>query len=169
MTERLYFSGFKRRGLQLEVINLEVDHRKVVEKAAERRRTDDYDTVWCVLDTELDPRMTQDLAKAAQDGDVRLVLSAPSFDFWLILHKNPEHRRPFGSAEAAKRELKRLVPGWEPGCTHFADFSDGLDGARKHAALIDPGPKHENHLFTEAWRLVDFLDPGNEITDDGCC
>ncbi|MDF5756885.1 RloB family protein [Spongiactinospora sp. TRM90649] len=88
-TERGYFVGMRTRGGPvLDVINPKVDHLGVVAEAKRRLRIDDYDEddeVWCILDTELDPKLTEALLVKA-GSEVELALSTPCFEFWLLLH-----------------------------------------------------------------------------------
>ncbi|GII91814.1 RloB family protein [Sinosporangium siamense] len=127
--------------------------------ANRRRNLDDYDEsdeVWCVLDTELDSNLTgRMLAKAG--GKVRLALSTPCFDFWLLLH-HKDHRAPFQAAGDAEKALKCVLPGWSKGNTRFADFRDGVDDACRRAKAADPeGENHMRNPSTSVWRLVESI------------
>ncbi|MDX6738549.1 RloB family protein [Actinocorallia sp. A-T 12471] len=157
-TEVGYLTGLKRRGIVLEVRHYgDLDHRSVVARAVRLKQgPDEYDAVWCVLDTELDREMTREMLAMAAAGDVRLALSAPCFDFWLLLHQ-VDHRRIFQSAGEVERKLKSLMPTWDKGNTKFRDFQDGLPKAMDRARVLDPGPGHGGKLFSEVWRLVEFL------------
>ncbi|MFG1686491.1 RloB domain-containing protein [Nonomuraea sp. NPDC049269] len=53
-TEKDYFVGMRsRQGPHIDVDTPKVDHLSIVREAV-ARRSDEYDAVWCVLDTELD-------------------------------------------------------------------------------------------------------------------
>ncbi|GAA0378218.1 hypothetical protein Acor_44280 [Acrocarpospora corrugata] len=159
-TEERYFLGMRTRGGPvLDVVNPKIDHLGVIEEAQRRRRTDDYDDsdeVWCVLDTELEPKLTERmLAKAGIN--VRLALSTPCFDFWLLLH-HKDHRAPFQAAGEVEKALKRVVPGWSKGGTRIADFVDGIDDACRRARAIEPeGKDHMRNPSTSVWKLVEFV------------
>jgi hypothetical protein len=91
----------------------------LVERAVDRKRSDDeVDEVWCVFDVEA-PQPHPHLDRAlvlAQDNGIRLALSNPCFELWLILHF--EERTAFmltKDAESRSRHLegrsgKRLEP-----------------------------------------------------------
>jgi hypothetical protein len=108
-TEKNYFTGMRtRRGPQIDVDHPGCDHLSVVKQAIERQ-SDNYDAVWCVLDTELDQELAASLVQAANDGRVKLALSTPCFEVWLILHLK-DRAAAFQSAEEAKKALARLLP-----------------------------------------------------------
>src|SRR5690606_32587786 len=61
-TEERYFLGMRvRGGPVLDVVTPRCRHLQVIDEARRRWNTDDYDEddeVWCVLDTELDRKLT---------------------------------------------------------------------------------------------------------------
>ncbi|ROO89640.1 RloB-like protein [Actinocorallia herbida] len=156
-TEKNYFDGFKRRGLNLIVKDGGDDHRAVARRAVEATR-EDYDAVWCVLDTELDSALVADLQEIVAGHDVRLALSAPCFEVWLLLHKR-KWTRPLHSADAAGRELRQLMPQWRKGAgTRHADFVKHIDTAITEAKRLDPtGRDHGKNPSTNVWQLVELI------------
>ncbi|MEV4294274.1 RloB family protein [Microbispora rosea] len=159
-TEERYFQGMRTRGGPvLEVINPKVDHLSVIVEAERRRRIDDYDEtdqVWCVLDTELDSKLAERM-RAKAGTMVRLALSTPCFDFWLLLHRE-DHRAPFQAAGEVEKTLKSVLPGWSKGSTRFADFKDGVDDACRRAKAIDSeGSDYMRNPSTSVWRLVESI------------
>ena len=51
-------------------------------------RSEEYDEVWCVMDTE-GPEKRESLARAlrvAREHDIKVCLSSPAFEVWLLLH-----------------------------------------------------------------------------------
>jgi hypothetical protein len=153
-TERDYFAGMRsRRGPQIDVDMPEVDHLSVVREAVNRQSAE-YTAVWCVLDTELDEGLTAAMAAEAKQGAIRLCLSTPSFEVWLIMHLS-DCTRPFQSANEAKRRLKSVAPSWREGNTKFSDFSKGVDDACRRARRIDPtGEDVLKNPSSNAWKLV---------------
>ncbi|WP_433519899.1 RloB family protein [Nonomuraea sp. CA-143628] len=148
-----------RRGPQIDVDMPEVDHLSIVREAC-TRKSHEYSAVWCVLDTELDQSLADDLVREASRTSVELCLSTPCFEFWLIMH-HVDCTRPFQSAEEAKKKLKSLVPSWSEGTTRFSDFSHGLEDACRRARKIDPtGREVSKNPSTNAWRLVTELRAG---------
>ncbi len=145
-----------RRGPQLAVDAPDCDHVGLVWEAA-RRRTGEYDEVWCVLDTELSDGLVSRLLDAARRADVRLALSSPCFEFWLILHLD-DHTRPFQSAKEAKQRLNALLPGWSEAGTRYPDFAAGVRSACDRARRLQPddGERPRNPSST-AWRLVEKI------------
>ncbi|MFF4416452.1 RloB family protein [Streptosporangium sp. NPDC001559] len=166
-TEERYFLGMRTRGGPvLEVVNPRVDHLNVVVEAQRRWRVDGYDDgdeVWCVLDTELDRRLAEQMQAKAR-GNVRLALSTPCFDYWLLLH-HKDHRAPFQAAGEVERVLKVVLPGWSKGSTRFADFKDGVgDACWRAKAIGSEGEDHMRNPSTSVWRLVESITTGSPNT-----
>ncbi|WP_165966170.1 RloB family protein [Actinomadura sp. 7K534] len=160
-TEKGYFTGMRTwRGPQLAVDAPQRDHRGLVREAG-ARRSDEYDEVWCVLDTELDDQLVQDLIQESRRLEVNLALTSPSFEFWLILHTRG-YSRPFQSAREAERELKAIRPGWSKATTKFEDFEDGLDDACDRARKLHNGDGSPPNPSSAVWRLVEAIRRGGE-------
>lgn len=161
-TEKDYFAGMRsRRGPQIDVDAPKGDHLSVVREAVSRV-SNEYDAVWCVLDTELDETLTAAMLREARRGPVELGLSTPCFEFWLILH-HVDCARPFQSAEDAKRKLREVVPSWSESNTRFADFADGIDAACRRAQKLSPDSGEPlKNPSTGVWQLVARLQSGSE-------
>ncbi|TYB51247.1 RloB domain-containing protein [Nonomuraea sp. PA05] len=105
-------------------INVEIDPGQgvpltLVKRAVERNRDDEVDQCWCVFDVEW-PKNHPNLKQAirlAQEHGIRLAISNPCFELWLILHF--EDQTAFiGTREAESRSRKldgrtgkRIDPG----------------------------------------------------------
>ncbi|MFG1999073.1 RloB family protein [Spirillospora sp. NPDC048911] len=162
-TEKLYFTGMRtRRGPQLAVDAPDRDHLGVVREAI-ARRTDEYDEVWCVLDTELDEALVTEIVREACAGGVKLALSSPCFEVWLILH-HEVCAAPFQSAEQAKKKLAQVLPGWSETTTRFADFKKGVqDACQRARPLSGDADDLLQNPSTNVWRLAELiLNPPNE-------
>jgi hypothetical protein len=82
---------------------------KLVEIAAQLEAKDDYDSVWCVIDTEVpandgERKSLLDAVKLAATKKVNLALSNPAFEVWLLAHFK-RTSQSFGSSRAASDEL----------------------------------------------------------------
>lgn len=111
-----YLNGLKRLAHIREnaAIMIEIDTRSgvpltLVERAVERKWSDpEVDEVWCVFDVEA-PKPHPNLTKAmllAATHDVRIAVSNPCFELWLILHF--EDQTAFLSTAAAESKSRRL-------------------------------------------------------------
>jgi hypothetical protein len=99
-----------------------------VKLAVARSRDDEVDECWCVFDVEW-PKNHPNLAQAlqlAKDHGIRLAVSNPCFELWLILHF--EDQTAFPVTDAAERQSRRL--DGRPG--KRIDASQYL--SRRHAA-----------------------------------
>ncbi|GAA1271022.1 RloB family protein [Sphaerisporangium rubeum] len=81
---------------------------ELVKCAVERSQDDEVDECWCVFDVEW-PQNHPNLAPAirlAEKHGIRLVISNPCFELWLILHH--ERRHAFMSTKDAERRSREL-------------------------------------------------------------
>lgn len=109
------------------------DPRTLVSRAVEARRRareqdEEIDEVWCVFDVE-SPKHHPGLLNAiqlAQANDIKLAISNPCFELWLILHFQ-DHGRALTSDDACR--LRRRLD---------QSTDKGLDSAkyRPHVAML---------------------------------
>ncbi|WP_304452212.1 RloB family protein [Nocardiopsis sp. YSL2] len=139
-TEKRYFDTMKRHpDVRVHVVHVRRSKHpqsQVVVRGAAQAARDEYTEVWAVFDT--DGRDVTELVGAAERDGVHTAPSTPTFESWLILHV-ADHRAALESGAKAERVLKRLVPGWDKGRTHFKDFAHGLKDARERAARLPAG------------------------------
>jgi hypothetical protein len=153
-TERQYFEGLMkaRRNPSVEVrlLSKGVAPDQLVRHA--KRVGDGYDEMWCVVDTD-----EFDIAKAARLADelgVRLVVSNPCFELWLLLHFD-DHRGAARSYKELRPKLIKHVPGYDKCRLEFGQFGAGVEGATERAEQLDPsGQDHGRNPSTGVWKLV---------------
>jgi hypothetical protein len=163
-TERDYFDGFRERVRQGNVtIKLRqegIDPATVVRAAAgyRDRSPGRFDEVWCVVDTDqydIDTAVVE-----ARRRNVRLAVSNPCFELWLLLHHAGCRAYCHGCTEVTRR-LKRHVPGYDKARLNCADFAPGVDDAIKRARDLDPsGAEHRRNPSTNVWQLVERIREG---------
>lgn len=155
-TEKQYFAGMRTRlGPQLSIDAPGCDHVALV-REARRRSGDEYDEIWCVLDTELDDGIVHEVIKEAHGSNISLAFSSPSFELWLILHSK-NHTGPFQSAREAEKMLKALRPGWSKAATRFEDFEGGVGDACERARRLHEGDGLPPNPSSAVWRLVEKI------------
>lgn len=110
-----YVNGLKRlpHVLQNTALNIEIHPEQgtpftLVKMAAKQIKDPEVDECWCLFDVEW-PEHHPSLSEAvdlAQRAGVRLAISNPCFELWLILH-HKDHTQfvDTGSAESASRKL----------------------------------------------------------------
>ncbi|XVV02098.1 RloB family protein [Actinosynnema sp. CA-248983] len=111
-----------------------------------KRAEDGFDEVWCVLDVD-DFDMAKAVASAHRAG-VKLAVSDPCFEVWLLLHFR-EHTAYVQDAKAAQKLLVRHVPGYHKKID-FAVFAANVGDAIARAKLSGP-----DNPSTGVWRLVE--------------
>ncbi|MET7999765.1 RloB family protein [Nonomuraea glycinis] len=94
-------------------INIEIDPEPgvpmtLVKRAVERSYDDEVDECWCVFDVEW-PHKHPNLERAmllAEESGIRLAVSNPCFELWLILHF--ENQTAFMNTKDAERKSRQL-------------------------------------------------------------
>lgn len=110
-----YINGLKRLASIREnaAIDIEVATERgvpltLVQLATDRSTDDEVDECWCIFDVEWPknhPNLKRAMAIAADHG-VRLVVSNPCFELWLILHF--EDQTAFMATHEAERRSRQL-------------------------------------------------------------
>jgi RloB-like protein len=126
------------------------------------RHPDDVDEAWVLLDGEdLD---WPSVRAHADEAEVRLGVSNPCFETWLLLHFHDKPVPP-GPRDASMRLLRQYVPDYDPRRVDFADFRDGLADAvdrakplalRFEADLSGMGAPPPNP-YTGVWALAESI------------
>lgn len=174
VTEREYINDFRlvygANTVRVQVVSPGGDPRVLVERAIElrddaarmARRTNDenlkYDEVWCVFDVDTHERLTA-ARHTAQASGVKIALSNPCFELWLLLHLT-EHSA-YVTAEQVYRLLRKHLPQYDkhlrfddvaPGYTDAVRRAEHLD--QRHAELgeSDDNPSTGMHRLTERIR-----------------
>jgi hypothetical protein len=119
-----------------------------VRYAASAFTADEYDGVWCVVDT--DSFDIQAAQTAAERLGVDLAISEPCFELWLLLHFTG-HTAHVDNGTAACRLLKKHLPGYDKKLDYVA-FDSGVQSAITRAKALPPG-----NPSTDVWRLVEVL------------
>jgi hypothetical protein len=159
-TEPDYFEGLKKArrnpAVQVKVLGKGIDPEQLVTHAHKIRG--DFDEVWCVVDTD-----EFDVAKAAKLADklkVRLAVSNPCFELWLLLHFD-DHQGAMRSYRDLLPKLIRHVPGYDKCRLDFAHYDSGVADALQRAERLDPsGREHGRNPSTGVWKLVRQVLPG---------
>ncbi len=147
-TEREYFEGFalayrrlvdvriaREHGVPRTLVNIAKNYKEEAEDAAKRERDGNlaYDSVWCVFDVDDHPHVA-DALQMAQDNGIKLAISNPCFELWLLLHfrdgPGMQHR------EKIVKLLSKYVSGYDKG-VEFTAYSAGYQQAVARAKRMD--------------------------------
>ena len=134
-----------------------VDPVRLVRAAAayRDRALAEYDEVWCVVD--VDQFDMDNAVVEARRRDVRLAVSHPCFELWLLLH-HADCRAFCRDCHEVKRLLRKHVPLYDKTKPVFADFEAGIGDAVKRARDLDPtGAEHRRNPSTNVWQLVERI------------
>jgi hypothetical protein len=156
-TEVSYFKGLRnahrRSNIKIKVVDKRGAPEHLVKHAKYLREMhDEFDEIWCVFDVdEFDLSRPVSEATAA---DMRVAVSNPCFEVWLLLHHD-DRRAPFQSAKEAERALKDLLPQWSKSNTRYEDFQQGVLKAVERARNLDPtGKDYQRNPSSSVWQLI---------------
>ncbi len=110
-----YINGLKRLpniygnvAIDIEIATQRGVPLTLVQAAIERSTDSEVDECWCIFDVEWPknhPHLKRAIATAAEHG-IRLVVSNPCFELWLLLHF--ENQTAFMATQEAERRSRRL-------------------------------------------------------------
>lgn len=143
----------------LTIVRTARDLRRDAEEQARRERDDNlaYDEVWCVFDIDDHPRIPE-AQQMARDNDLRLAISNPCFELWLLLH----FREPPGAKH--RHDLQSMLTEHLPDYkkrVNFSLVSQGYDAAVKRAKRLenaaDSADESGRNPTTGVWRLTEGI------------
>ncbi|WP_329065531.1 RloB family protein [Streptomyces sp. NBC_01429] len=114
-----------------------------------------YDEVWCVFDVD-DYIDVADAALAARRQGIRIAVSNPCFELWLLLHFT-DHRAHIGTKKLLPL-MEKHVPGYDKTRIDFRKYRDEMVRAAERAQGLEPtGEEHGRNPSTGVWRLTDRM------------
>ena len=147
-TEPAYIEGVKLRlkrraaaivvqhGDHTDPVGVVREAMKLREVQAANSNKAPYDQVWVVFDREKqnDPRREQVPAaqQLAATNGIRVALSIPSFEFWLLLHFHYT-TAAFDGCAAVTKALKKFIKNYEKSDLPLDDLLNRVATAMKHA------------------------------------
>jgi hypothetical protein len=126
------------------------------------RHPDDVDEAWVLLDGE---DLDWPAVRAhADEAGVRLGVSNPCFELWLLMHFHEKPLQP-GNRDATMRLLRHYLPDYDPRRLDFADFRDGLADAvdrakplaRRFEAELEGMGAPPPNPYTGVWALAESI------------
>src|SRR5262249_54286422 len=140
-TEPQYFRSL-RNSLHSRAVDIVLTHKpkaplQVVEYASAyvKRSNREFDEIWCVVDVdEFDLEPTVQLARRF---GVKLAVSNPCFELWLLLHFEDSRGR-LSQCDAAHKQVVKYVPGYDKTRLDFGCFERGVADAVQRAKALDP-------------------------------
>jgi hypothetical protein len=164
-TELAYFKGLRdqQRAANLSVAIIakgQISPDEVVRHAQRKMAGEDYQDVWCVVDVdrfEQDGKKITQALQLAEEAGIKLAVSNPCFELWLLLHRD-SCTAHCADCAVAERLLKRRLPSYDKTRLRFADFAAGVQTAVDRAEALDPtGRKHNLNPSTGVWPLVKMI------------
>jgi RloB-like protein len=174
VTEKEYLDAFCKHVrnplVDVEISGLGADPVTVVRAARDRKRDGDvaarsdanlaYDDVWCCFDVDDFGKKVAEARTMAKDNGLRLAMSNPCFELWLLLH----HRDSPGAIArtALAKLLRKAQPDVVDKHVDFAQLASSYEAAVRRATKLDTdaiaaGEANRNPT-TEVYRLTEAID-----------
>ena len=122
-------------GVPKTLVEIAKEKKRAAGEVASRERDDNlaYEEVWCVFDIDAHPNVGE-AQEMARDNGIRLAISHPCFELWLLLHfrDNPGAK----DRDKTKTMLEKYVPGYDKHVA-YAVYSAGYQQAVIRATRID--------------------------------
>lgn len=157
-TEPEYFEGMRKsyRNAAVKIVVKKSGKApdELVELATTIRDHDpeSFDEVWCVFDLD-DFDVTNAVTLAGRKG-VRLAISNPCFELWLLLHFE-NHKAAITGYDEARRRLRRHLTCYDKHCGAFDQYRMTVPTAIARAkALAREGTEHQHNPATGVWPLA---------------
>lgn len=146
-----YLHGLRRAlGLEKERVVIlpsgnDTDPRNVVRMALKRHRDEgqSFDFIFCVVDQDDHPGLAEarELVashKLGKAGILKLIVTVPCFEVWLLLHLTEYSTAAFQSSADAKAKMEKVMPGYsQMGITLYAAVQPGQAQAVGHAKRLE--------------------------------
>ena len=149
-TEPVYFDEFLRKeriprsivdcrpskgSSPISVVNdlIKAKNRNRSEVRKGKPKIDEY---WAVFDTEGERPRLEEAIQLAKSQGIHCAISAPSFEYWILLHYE-KTSRPFTKSKQVERILAEIVPGGYSKTSYNAgDVLSRLPEAKKNISLV---------------------------------
>jgi hypothetical protein len=148
VTEPQYFDDFRRHEHN-PLVDVVIDEggvspKTLVERAAQKKKTAEkeaerfrdehlkYDEVWCVYDVDAHPKLA-DAFQQARDNEIKLAVSNPCFELWLLLHFSDQTAHI--ERDKVRFMLRKHLPGYKKR-VDFEKLKSRYTDAVKRANLL---------------------------------
>lgn len=160
VTESAYLRGLRAHAanpaVALRVVERPCAPTQLVSYTADLRDRSpgDFDEAWYVFDID----EFRDVPRAVSDAirrDVKVAVSNPCFELWLLLHFT-DHGAYAESYARLLPHLTKHLPRYDKARLDFRHFADGKHDAVRRAKTLSPeGKEHEVNPSSGVWRLAE--------------
>jgi hypothetical protein len=149
-------SHFQAEGVKMKLVEKPGSPDQLVRYARAAFPLEQFDEVWCVTDVDHYEREGGKVTAALElaGDDIRLAISNPCFELWLLLHHEDCAAHCADCREVHTR-LRKHLPQYDKARLRFGDFAAGLDEAIRRAEKL--GADHTRNPSTGVWRLVNAV------------
>lgn len=142
------------------LVDLAVREKKRQARDAKRSGGRPYDEIWCVFDVDEHAGLAQAIQRA-REHDIRVAVSNPCFELWLILHHQDQTAHiERGPAQSLAKNLLGCGKVLSPEA--LATLYERSDDARRRAEKLDrkhldDGSPARTNPSSQAWKLVQSI------------
>ena len=143
---------------------LKLVERAREQKRAQRRKSPEFDEIWCVFDVDSHPDVNSALAEA-RDAGIEVAVSNPCFELWLVLHV--EDRTANVDRHTIQRRARDLdlLAGKSIPESAWPRLAEGYEDAKRRAQALDTmhhgdGRTAGSNPSSGVWRLIDSIRAG---------
>jgi hypothetical protein len=149
----------KEHGVPRTLVRIAKEYKNEAAAKAAGEKDDNlaYDSVWCVFDEDDHPAVGE-ASEMARDNGIRLAISNPCIELWLLLHfsENPgmQHR------DTIRRILKNHVPDYDKHvdyATYSAGYSQAVTRARKMDQDAREAQEPHRNPTTGVYELTELI------------
>lgn len=144
----------------LQVVEKAIEYAELAKKS---HGTEPFEEVWCVIDGDYGTKITNARKKAIADKNkIRLAISTPCFEYWLLLHFE-ESAKPTAGCDGTIKYLKKHIRSYDKGKCDFGAFMENVSIAKERAEKLRnatlPGQKYpeEQNPCSELYLLMETL------------
>ena len=155
----------KNTGVPLTLVRSARDYQR----QNKNKRNPDYDEIWCVFDINDHPKIEQAIQEA-RDSGIKVAISNPCFELWLVLHYQDQTGPIDGQAIQSLSKKLGITDGKKITARAQGELLAKLGEARSHARDLesmhrDNGSKSWENPSSQVWKFVDRLALFSEVGD----
>lgn len=180
-TEKLYFSALLSEFNNVYSIKFaegnETDPESIVEntkKASEKYCTDEGDIALAIFDTDVEQSKQSQVDSAitqAYKSNIQVIMSAPCFEIWFLLHFRYSTHQYYSSDEAVDELKKKYIDTYNKNLQVYDMLRGNQEIAIENAKKLE---KYHNDLglrekdvkrnpSTEVYKLIEYIRAQNKI------
>jgi hypothetical protein len=160
VTEPSYFHGLVKKyhnaAVATKIVRGKADPIDLLNTADWHLVSEQLDEIWCVTDVNgLFTRVMEAFERVDEIAKIRLAISNPCFELWLLLHFEGR-TAAVGRCRDLARAVRRYVPNYVK-AVDFRLFESGVEDAIQRASALKSDEVRCPNPSTGVWELVEKI------------